>query len=158
MTWKCSNQSNQHNNELYNTWLSHRLVVKMRKSLFSHVWTFLFGVDCNGSIKVTRWLASLFTLEPKAQSRKKSTRLCSASDSENLILKNFFLLSSYALEPKEKMRLVVVQGWNEMAEVSLASRGQIFYIILQQDPKENWIGQPTVNLDALLCLPLQLVS
>ena len=66
MTWKCSNQSNQHNNELYNTWLSHSLVVKMRKSLFSHVWTFLFGVDCNGSIKVTRWLASLFTLEPNA--------------------------------------------------------------------------------------------
>ena len=72
MTWKCSNQSNQHNNELYNTWPyvvnnTGKALRKMRKSLLlslSHVWTFLFGVDCNGSIKVTRWLASLFTLEP----------------------------------------------------------------------------------------------
>ena len=41
-----------------------------------------------------------------------------------------------------------------MAEVLVLdqARGQkIFYIILQlQDPNENWIGQPTVNLDALL--------
>ena len=45
--------------------------------------------------------------------------------------------------------------------VACSARGQIFYIILQQlekqDPNENWIGQPTVNLDALLCLLLQLL-
>ena len=43
--------------------------------------------------------------------------------------------------------------------VACSARGQIFYIILQQqDPNENWIGQPTVNLDALLCLPLLLLA